>query len=118
MPVVGCEIEQVLFAVGVAQGRNLFPVYRQGNVGRRIDRVEIRNQRDRNPVIAIDLVVAADDDAKLAVVAGAKHDVRIGADMIEIDGGVAGGVDRTKISVRLFHQERDRGVGVRRCHKA
>jgi hypothetical protein len=116
LPIVRRQIEQVLFAVGVAQDCSLFPVHRQGNVARRIDRIKIRDQGDGNPVIPVNLVVAADDDAKLAVVAGAEHDVRIGADVIEIYGGVAGGVHRTKFAVGLFHQERDRGVDVRCCH--
>ena len=73
MPVVRREIEQVLLAVGVAQGCDLFFVHRQGNVARRIDRVEIADQGDGDPVIAVDLVVAADDDAKFAVMAGAKR---------------------------------------------
>jgi hypothetical protein len=75
----------------------------------------IADQGHGDPVIAVDLVIAADDDAKLAVVAGAEHDVRIGADVIEIDGGVAGGIHGAKFAVGFFHQERDRGVGVRCC---
>jgi hypothetical protein len=51
----------------------------------------------------------------LAVVAGAKHDGRIGTDVIEEDGGVAGWVDCTKPPVEFFHKKRDRGVGVWSC---
>ena len=89
--VVRCKLEQVLSAIGLAPGCDLFSVHLQGNVVRRIDRVKIADQGHRDPVIAVDLVIAADDDAKLAVVAGAKHGGRIGADVVEIDGGVAGG---------------------------
>jgi hypothetical protein len=102
----------VLLAVGVAQAATC-SLSTLGNIARRIDGVEIADQRNGDPVIAVDLVVAADDDAILAVVAGAKHGGRIGADVIEIDGGVAGGVHRAKIAVGLFHEQRDRGVGER-----
>ena len=115
MLVVRSEIEQMLPAIGIAQGCDFFPVHRGGNLARRIDCVQIADQGNCDPVITIDLVVAADDDAVLSVVAGAKHGGRIDADAIEVDGGVSGGVHRTKFAVRLFHQERGRGMRVRRC---
>jgi len=46
-------------------------------------------------------------------VARAEHGGGIGADVVEINGGVASGVDCAKIAVRLFHQQGDRGVGAR-----
>jgi hypothetical protein len=113
--VIGRQIKQVLLTVGVAQSCDLFFVHRLGNVGQRIDGVEIGDQRDGEPVIPINLVVAADDDAILSVVARAEHGGGISANVIEINGGVASGVYCAKIAVRLFHQECDGGVGVRSC---
>ena len=65
-------------------------------------------------LIAVDFVVAANDDAKLAIVAGAKHGRRIGTDVIEIDRSVPGGIHRAKFPIGLFHQKRNRRVNADR----
>ena len=52
--------------------------------------VEVGDERDGEPVVAGDLVVSADHDARLSRGAGAQAVGRGGADVIEIDGGVAG----------------------------
>src|ERR1700677_565640 len=78
-----------------------------------MDRVKIAHERDAEPVIAVDLVVTADDDTILAVVASAQHRRGVRADAIEIDGGVPGRVHSAKLAIRLFHQQRDRGVCTR-----
>jgi hypothetical protein len=54
-------------------------------------------------------VIAADDGA-IAVMAGAEHRRRVGSDVVEVDSGMAGGIDRAECAVGLFHQHRDRGV--------
>jgi hypothetical protein len=84
-----------------------------GNVSRRIDGVEIGNQGDGEPVIAVNLVVTADDDAEFTVMARTERGGGVVADVIEINGRVASGVHCAKIAVRLFHQECNRGVGAR-----
>ena len=120
LPVVRCKIEKMLPAIGVPQSFGLLSIHREGNIAGRIDCVQIANQGHGDPIIAVDFVVAANDAAKLAVVAGAKHGRGIGADVIEIDRGVPGGIHRAKCPIGLFHQKRDRGVNAdrRRRQKA
>jgi len=48
-------------------------------------------------------VVAADDDAELAVVAGAQGGGTLGADVIEVNSRMASGIHCTEGAVGLFH---------------
>ena len=56
-------------------------------------------------------MVAADDYAELAVVAGAELSGGVGADVVEVNSRMASGVYSTEGAVGLFHEEGNRGVG-------
>jgi hypothetical protein len=105
--VVRGEIEQMLPTIGITQGRDLVLVHRGGNIAYVIDCIEIPGQRYGDPIIAGDLVIAADDDAILALVAGPKDDGRVRADVIQVDGGMAGWIHCAELTVGLFHQQGD-----------
>ena len=98
----------MLFAIGIAQHRDLFLVDRCRNVGGCVDGIEIPGQRNGEPIIAVDLVIAADDDAKLAVMTGAKGYGRIRANVIQIDRSVAGWIHRPELAIGFFHQKERR----------
>ena len=56
-------------------------------------------------------MIAADDYAELAVVAGAELGGGVCADVIEVNSRMASGVHRAEGAVGLFHEEGYRGVG-------
>jgi len=109
--VVGGEVFEVLFAVGVADFGDLFFGDCGGDISCVINGVEVGDDGDGDPVEVIDLVVAADDYAELAVVAGAELGGGVGADVVEVNSRMASGVYSTEGAVGLFHEEGDRGVG-------
>ena len=101
-----------MLAVGVADFCDLLFGDGGGDVGGIVDGVEVGDERDGDPVEAVDLVVAADDDAVFAVVAGAEDGGGVGTDVVEVDGGVAGGVEGTEGAVGFLHEKSDGGVGL------
>ena len=111
--VVGGEVFEVLFAVGVADFGDLFFGDCGGDISCVINGVEVGDDGDGDPVEVIDLVVAADDYAELAVVAGAEGGGVLGAYVVEVNSRMASGVHRPEGAVGLFHEEGDRGVGGR-----
>src|SRR6185437_11937162 len=117
MTVVRCERFKMRAAIRIAQCGNLFPVYRCGHIGGVVYCVKIGNKRDGDPVIAVNLVIAADDDAEFAGAAGPQLGRRLRAYAIQIHRGVAGGIERAKRAIGLFHQQRDGGAGRVGCSK-
>ena len=113
--IVGGEIFKMLFAVGVADFGDLLFSDAGGDLADVVDGVEIGNERDGDPVEMVDLVIAADDDAVFPVVAGPEEDRRLGADVVEINGGMPGRIDRAEGAVGFFHEESDRGMGPGGC---
>jgi hypothetical protein len=81
------------------------------------DAVEVRNERNGEPVVAGDLVISANDDTEFAGCARAQAIERCGADVIEIDRRVAGGIDAAEVAVGLLEQKRGGGHAVRRCQE-
>jgi len=110
--VVGGEVFEVVLAVGVADFGDLLFGDGGGDIGGVVDGVEVGDEGDGDPVEAVDLVVAADDDAVFAVVAGAEDGGGVRTDVVEVDGGVAGGVEGAEGAVGLFHEKSDGGVGL------
>ena len=105
--------EEVLAAVLVAKEGDGGGGGGEGDLGGVVHGVEVGDEGDGDPVVAIDFMVAGDDDAELAGAAGAEVGGGGGADVIEVEGGVAGGVHGAKLAEGLLHEEGDGGVGCR-----
>jgi hypothetical protein len=97
------KIEKMLSAIGIPQRFGLLSIHRDGNLDRRINCIQIASQWHRDPIIAVDFVITADNAANLAIVAGAEYSRGIGADVIEIDCGVPGWIHRAECPIGLFH---------------
>jgi len=83
---------------------------KEGNVFGLFDGVEIGDDGNSNPVISGDMVIAGKNDAWFAWVATAKLEGRGGADIGEIDGGVACAAKRAIHAIRFFEQNGDIGT--------
>src|ERR1700734_1323 len=82
---VRCVQLEVVAAVAVAEARYERSVGRRWNVFDALDRLDVRNEGNREPIVAVDLVVAADDGAGLAGTARAKTGWSFCAHMVEVD---------------------------------
>ena len=71
------------FAIVIAQPLDRVAVHMHRDVGRIVNRVEIRKERDRDPIVSVDSLVAGDDDAHLTGLAAAQLDRGFGADALE-----------------------------------
>src|SRR5439155_24733798 len=80
-------------------------IRKQRDAGRILHRVEIRNQWDRDPVTAVNAVIAADDHASFAKSATAQAGRSLGAYAREIYGGMPGSRKGPVIAVGLFQQK-------------
>ena len=69
-------------------------------------RVQIRNQGHGDPVIAVDLVVSADDGAILTRPAHAQLRGSIGTNVTEVDRRMAGWVYPAEPPIGLLQQQR------------
>lgn len=69
------------------------------------DRIEVWNQRHRQPVVPVDALVAGDDGARFAGLAAAQPYRRFGANALKINGIMPGWVYGTKKAIRLLHQQ-------------
>src|SRR6187402_522176 len=118
------DTSQMIPSILVAE----FPLQRWSCRGRHLieglHRIEIRDQGNCHPVIAIDLVIAADHSAELALAARTQTGWRLGADVIEVDGGVAGRIQVSeepkgffqKKSRRSMHGETGKKHQQKRCY--
>jgi hypothetical protein len=67
--VVGCDLPKVAPPIFVPQDYYVFLTRAQRNLIRPIYRVEVRQQRNRDPIVAADTIVTADHDSLLTLVA-------------------------------------------------
>ena len=96
---------KVSLAIVIAQALYRVAIHVGGDVGGIVDRIEIRQERNRDPVVSVDALVTGDDDAHLAGLAAAQFDRGCGANALEIDGVMACGVEDAENAVRLLHQQ-------------
>jgi len=66
----------VAAAIAVAQSRDGFGIDREWNVFRLVDGEQIRNDGNGDPVIALDVVIAADDDSLFSGLTAPQQDGR------------------------------------------
>jgi hypothetical protein len=100
------EVAQASFAIVVAETIDCFLIDFSGNLRRIFYRIEIRDERDSDPVIASHTFVSADYDASLAWITEPQVHGSVGAYALEIDGCVAGGIECSKDAVGLFQEQR------------
>ena len=93
------------FAIAIAQPLDHVAVTCAGTSAAILDRVEVGNERNRDPIVAVDSLIAGDDRAHLARLAAAQLDRGFGADALEIDGVVPGGIQGAEEAIRLLHQQ-------------
>ena len=63
---------QMGFAIAFAQARDHFAIHMVGNFGGIFDGIEVGDQRDGDPIVAVDSLVAGNDGAQLAGLAAAQ----------------------------------------------
>src|SRR5580698_8264553 len=66
---VGCNLPKIASPVFVPQVHNVFHARAQRNLISPIDGIEVRQQRDRDPIVSADAIIAADHNALLSGVA-------------------------------------------------
>ena len=93
---------EMFLVIMVAQATHHGAVDPHRNIGKIFYRVEIGNQRHRHPVIAGNALVAGNHGASFSGLAAAQFHRGLRADIREIDGGMAGGIESPEESVRLF----------------
>ena len=101
---------QILPAIPVAQKQVILASANSGTVLRTLDSIQVRNQRNRNPVISPDTVVAADHDAGFPGSARTKNDRRLGANAGKVNRSVTRRSKETELAVRFFQEERGRSM--------
>ncbi len=82
-----------------------FTVHLRGNIGWILDRIEVGDQRDRDPIVAVDSLVPGNDGAQLARLAATQLDWRFSANALKIQCVVTSGINETKEAIRLFKQQ-------------
>ena len=75
------------------------------NQGGVLDRIEVRNQRDRHPVVPVNALVTGENCAQFAGLAAAQLDRSFGADAFKINGIMPRRVYGAKKAIRLLHQQ-------------
>src|ERR1700733_1627992 len=86
------QVKQVLLVIPCAHTVHYVPVHMLGDRSGLLHRVEIRNQRNRNPVVVIDSLVARNDSAHLSGAVAAELYERLGTDAFKINRGMSGGI--------------------------
>ena len=107
------ETQQVLFMISVAHPIHHRAVYMGWNGLRILDRIEIRNQRDCDPIVVIDSLITRNHGSYFARFAAAQLHGRLGANVFEINRCVPGGVDGAEEAIRLLHQQGGLGMAAR-----
>lgn len=77
-----------------------------------VHRIQIGNQRYRQPVVSVNPVIPAQHHARLAIPAGPQLRRRFRAYMVQINSGVPRRIHCPKLAKRLFQQQR--GIRPRR----
>lgn len=103
--IVGNQVFEMLAAIAIAQFELEFGSGRVGDFRWIIDRVQVGQQRHGEPIVAVDAVIAAEDDAHFAVAARAQVCGRVSADAIEENGGVAGGIHGAEAAEGLLDEQ-------------
>jgi hypothetical protein len=80
-----------------------------------VNRVQVRNQRDGDPVVASDTVVTTDDDALFPRTAMPQLEWRFSADTRQIDRTMARASKSAIVTVRFFQQKRCLPPSIRTC---
>src|SRR5579863_9652502 len=112
---VRSDVFQIFAAVAVAQECSQFGVGKERDILGTFYGVEVGNERNGDPVIAVDAVVAAEDNAGFSGGAAPQNDRRLSAHVGEVDGGVAGRGKESQLSVRLFQEQGGGSVGKNRA---
>ncbi len=71
-----------------------------------VDRVEVRDQRDRKPIPSGDAMIATEDDAFFPGFTPPDDQRRVGAHPVQIDRNVAGSGKSPIVTVRFLEQQR------------
>ncbi len=106
---IGNDIREMGAAILIAQEPSELGVYEKRSVFGLFDGVEIGDDGNSDPVVSGDMVIAGKNDAWFAGVATAKLERRSGANVGEIDGGMAGAAERAVDAIRFFEQNGDIG---------
>src|SRR5579862_1704070 len=96
---------QVIAAVAVAQKRSYLLISKERYVFLLLYRVEVRQERNSNPVISANSHIATQHDSGFIWCTGAEYDRRAGADVTKVDGGMAGTGECTIVAVRFPQQQ-------------
>jgi len=102
---------QVAASVIIAEFSHSLGVYKLGNLRGIINRIEVSSEGYGDPIVAANLVIAADNDAILPGKASAQSERCVRAHSGEIQGGVSSGTKSTEVAVRLLQKECDVGPG-------
>lgn len=108
---VGNNRLQVLAAPCVAQFEFQPRRNRRRNLGGVIDRVEIGNQRNGQPVVSVNAMIAAEDHAGFSFMARTEVDGGVGANVVEVDGRMPGRVHGPEPAKGLLEQQGGIGAG-------
>ena len=88
----------------VPQRRDVIRRYARRNFVRAIYRIEVGQQRNRQPIVSGNAVIAADHDSLLTLVASPERSCRGGTNMGKIDCGVPGRIHAPECAIRLLEQ--------------
>src|SRR5579863_6250895 len=93
------------FAIALAHAHDGFAVHALRNFHRALDRIEVGNQRDGDPIIWADAIIAGNHNTELTWIAAAKLDGGLRADARKIDCIVTGWIQGAEKAVGLFHEQ-------------
>jgi hypothetical protein len=99
---VGSNGLEVVAAILIAEKVGQLFVGGERDILGLLDGVEIGDERHRDPVVAGNVVVAADDGAQLTRGAAAEDYGRLGADVGQVDGVVPGSGESAVVAVGFF----------------
>src|SRR6266851_882358 len=94
------DVFQMGAAILIAKEGHELGVRVERNILRVLDGVQIRNERDGDPIVSRDSRVPADDHAVLAGVAASQKDGSRGADPRQVNRGVAGSGEGSIVAIR------------------
>lgn len=102
---VRCDLAEMQPAIAIPEFGHRTGIHPIRHVARVFDGIQVRQKRNRKPVVARDAIVTANDDPAFSGLAHAKLYRRFGAHTRQIDSGVSGGIECSKRAERLSDQK-------------
>src|SRR5208282_3755926 len=109
---------QVIATVLISEESNQLGVGEQRNRLRPVNRIQIGNERDRNPIVSRDPVVPAQDHSGFALGTRTQDYRRHRANAAQIHSRVASSGQRAIVAIRLFKKERRSRMRARNAAEA